>query len=64
LNNDIESWFSYFEKEIKEITFVREGRIKTVLLPEVQNFFYHTYSVKSVENRNSDQEKALKLWME
>jgi predicted metalloprotease with PDZ domain len=64
LNNDIESWFSYFDKEIKEITFVREGRIKTVTLPEVQSFFYHTYSVKLVENRNTAQEKALKLWME
>jgi predicted metalloprotease with PDZ domain len=63
LNNDIESWFSYFDKEIKEITFVREGRIKTVTLPEVQSFFYHTFSVKLVENRNTAQEKALKLWM-
>jgi len=64
LNNDIESWFSYFEKEIKEITFVREGRIKTVTLPEVQSFFYHTFSVKLVDNRNTAQEKALKLWSE
>ena len=64
LNNDIESWFSYFEEEKKEITFIREGKIRILLIPEVQRFFYVTYSVKQIENKNNAQEKALKLWME
>lgn len=64
LNNDIESWFAYFDEDIKEITFVREGKIRSVQLPEVQRFFYVTYAVKPIENKNSAQEKALKLWME
>ena len=64
LNNDIESWFTYFDEDMKEITFVREGKIRTLLLPEVQRFFYVTYSVKSKEVKNSAQEKALKLWMD
>jgi predicted metalloprotease with PDZ domain len=64
LNNDIESWFTYFDEDKKEITFVREGKIRTLLLPEVQRFFYVTYSVKSKEVKNSAQEKSLKLWMD
>lgn len=40
LNNDIESWFYYFDEDMKEITFIREGKIRTLLLPEVQRFFY------------------------
>ena len=64
LNNDIESWFAYFDEDIKEITFVREGKIRSVQLPEVQRFFYVTYAVKPIENKNSAQEKALKLWVE
>jgi len=64
LNNDIESWFSYFDEDMKEITFIREGKIRTLLLPEVQRFFYVTYSVQAKEIKNSSQEKALKLWME
>lgn len=64
LNNDIESWFTYFDEDIKEITFVREGKINQLQLPEVQRFFYVTYSVQPIENKNSAQEKALKLWMD
>ena len=64
LNNDIESWFTYFDEDIKAITFIREGKLKTLQLPEVQRFFYNTYSVQPIENKNSAQEKALKLWME
>jgi predicted metalloprotease with PDZ domain len=64
LNNDIESWFSYFDEDMKDITFIREGKIRTLLLPEVQRFFYVIYSVKEIENKNHNQEKALKLWME
>ena len=64
LTNDIESWFSYFDGDIKEITIVREGKINQIQLPEVQRFFYLTYSVLPFENKNSAQEKALKLWME
>ena len=64
LNNDIESWFTYFDEDIKEITFVREGKINQLQLPEVQRFFYVTYAVQPIENKNSAQEKALKLWME
>ena len=64
LNNDIESWFSYFDEDMKEITFIREGKIRTLLLPEVQRFFYVIYSVKTKDFKTSAQEKALKLWIE
>ncbi|MFM7667191.1 MAG: M61 family metallopeptidase [Bacteroidota bacterium] len=64
LSNDIESWFSYFDEDMKDITFIREGKIRTLLLPEVQRFFYLTYSVQAKEIKNSSQEKALKLWMD
>jgi predicted metalloprotease with PDZ domain len=64
LNNDIESWFSYFDEDMKQISFIREGKIRTLLLPEVQRFFYVTYSVKEKEVKNNAQDKALKLWME
>jgi len=62
VNNDIESWFSYFDEDMKEITFIREGKIRTLYLPEVQRFFYVSYSVKNMETKNSAQEKALKMW--
>jgi len=64
INNDIESWLSYFEDDLKEITFIREGRIQILLLPEVQRFFYNIYSVKLNSNPNSEQVKALKYWKE
>lgn len=64
LNNDIESWLTYFDEDLKEITLIREGKIRTLLLPEVQRFFYVHYFVKEIENKNNAQEKALKLWME
>jgi predicted metalloprotease with PDZ domain len=64
LNNDIESWFSYFDEDIKAITFIREGKLKILQLPEVQRFFYVTYSVKALDNKNGAQEKSLKLWSE
>lgn len=64
LNNDIESWLTYFDEDMKEITFIREGKIRTLLLPEVQRFFYVNYFVKEKENKSNAQEKALKLWME
>ncbi len=64
LNNDIESWFTYFDENIKEITFVREGKINQLQLPEVQRYFYVTYAVQPNENKNSAQEKALKSWMD
>jgi predicted metalloprotease with PDZ domain len=64
LNNDIESWLTYFDENIKDITFVREGKIISTQLPEVQRYFYVTYAVQPNENKNSAQEKALKLWME
>jgi predicted metalloprotease with PDZ domain len=64
LNNDIESWFSYFDEDIKAITFIREGKLNTLQLPEVQRFFYVTYSVKALDNKNGAQEKSLKLWSE
>jgi predicted metalloprotease with PDZ domain len=64
LNNDIESWFSYFNEDKKEITFIREGKILRLLLPEVQGFFSISYSVKAKEIKNSAQENALKFWME
>jgi predicted metalloprotease with PDZ domain len=64
LNNDIESWLTYFDENIKDITFVREGKIISTQLPEVQRYFYVTYAVQPNENKNSAQEKALKLWMD
>jgi predicted metalloprotease with PDZ domain len=64
LNNDIESWFSYFDEDMKEITFIRDGKIRTIYLPEVQRFFYVSYFVKTMEIKNSAQEKALKMWRE
>jgi predicted metalloprotease with PDZ domain len=64
LNNDIESWLLYFAEVKKEITFLREGKIRTLSLNEVQRFFYGSYFVIPLENKNSEQEVALKLWSE
>jgi predicted metalloprotease with PDZ domain len=64
LNNDIESWLFYFAEDKKEITFLREGKIRTLSLNEVQRFFYGSYFVIPLENKNSEQEVALKLWSE
>ena len=54
----------YFAEDKKEITFLREGKIRTLSLNEVQRFFYGSYFVIPLENKNSEQEVALKLWSE
>jgi hypothetical protein len=54
----------YFAEVKKEITFLREGKIRTLSLNEVQRFFYGSYFVIPLENKNSEQEVALKLWSE
>jgi len=64
INNDIESWLSYFEDDLKEITFIREGRIQILLLPEVQRFFYNAYSLKKLSSVNADQSRSIKMWID
>ena len=64
LNNDIESWLMYFASEKKEITFLREGKIRTLSLNEDKQFYFGSYSVISLENKNSEQLSALKFWSE
>jgi predicted metalloprotease with PDZ domain len=64
LTNDIESWFTYFDGDIKEITFVREGKINQIQLPEVQRFFYLTYSVQQFSSINSDQSSSFRIWID
>jgi predicted metalloprotease with PDZ domain len=64
LTNDIESWFTYFDGDIKEITFVREGKINQLQLPEVQRFFYLTYSVQQLSSINSDQSSSFRIWID
>jgi predicted metalloprotease with PDZ domain len=64
INNDIESWFSYFDEDIKAITFIREGKLKTLQLPEVQRFFYNTYSVKQLCSSNTAQSSSFRMWID
>jgi predicted metalloprotease with PDZ domain len=64
INNDIESWLSYFEDDLKEITFIREGRIQILLLPEVQRFFYNAYSLKKLSSINAVQSRSIKMWID
>lgn len=59
---ELDKWFNYFDDDHKILTFLRAGELKQVTMPEVNRFFYLTYSVKKVENPNSFQEKAYEAW--
>jgi len=59
---DLNKWLHYFDSDLKSLTVFRAGRLYTFVLPEVNRNFYMKYSVKSIENPNSPQQKAFKAW--
>ncbi len=59
---DLNKWLHYFDSDLKSLTVFRAGSLYTFVLPEVNRNFYMKYSVKSIENPNSPQQKAFKAW--
>ena len=59
---DLNKWLHYFDSDLKSLTVFRAGSLYTFVLPEVNRNFYMKYSVKSIENPNSRQQKAFKAW--
>lgn len=62
VNNNANEWFAYCEDEQKELTIFRKGQLLTLVLPEVNRFFYNKYQVKMVETPNGPQKAGMKAW--
>ena len=63
IENNLNDWLTYFNDDTKEFTIVRRGCIQTLILPEVNRFFYNNYHVQQMQNPNGLQKNALKAWM-
>jgi len=61
-NGDIEKWLLYFNDDLKTFTVLRNGRLLTVRLPEVDRNFYMTYQLKPIEKKTVLQQKAFDGW--
>ena len=59
---NLQKWLAYFEDQIKELTIIRAGRIRTITLPEVNRHFYMEYKVVKTSNPNNAQLKAFEAW--
>lgn len=59
---NLQKWLAYFEDQIKELTIIRGGRIRTITLPEVNRHFYMEYKVVKTSNPNNAQLKAFEAW--
>ena len=61
-DGELNKWLKYFDEDMKTLTVRRAGRMLSFTLPEVNRFFYNKYSLKLVENPNSNQQKAMRHW--
>lgn len=61
-DGELNKWLKYFDEDVKTLTVRRAGRMLSYTLPEVNRFFYNKYSLKLVENPNSNQQKAMRHW--
>jgi predicted metalloprotease with PDZ domain len=62
-SGEVEKWLRYFDNEDKKITVVRSGKLKELILPEVNRFFYLEYTVEPIKELTHHQKKSQDKWM-
>lgn len=62
-DGELNKWLEYFDQDLKIISIRRAGRLLEFSLPEVNRFFYNSYSLRLMENPDVHQQKALRHWM-
>lgn len=63
VRNNLNEWLTYFDDDQKELSLFRKGQVQKVVLPEVNRYFYNTYTVKAVKEPNGPQKQAMKAWV-
>lgn len=61
-NNELDKWLRYFDSDPKQLTIVRDGFVREVVLPEVNRNFYMKYEVRKVQEPNGAQKAAFEAW--
>lgn len=59
---EMDKWFRYFDDDTKTITVDRKGQLMEFTFPEVNRYFYNTYSVRKQPELNKHQKKAYENW--
>ena len=62
LNNDFEQWLAYFNLNDIKITVVRAQKIIEKKMPIVHRTFFQKYALKVLDDKSSNQSKALRSW--
>jgi predicted metalloprotease with PDZ domain len=62
LDGELDKWLSYFDDDAKEITINRNGHILRLVFPEVNRFFYNSYSVAKIEAPSHNQVRTYEAW--
>ena len=58
----LDKWLKYFDDDAKQLTINRKGKIIQLTLPEVNRYFYNTYSVSKVKDPNHLQKRSFEAW--
>lgn len=61
-DGELNKWLNYFDLDVKTLTVRRAGKILSFKLPEMNRFFFNTYSLRLTENPDKHQQKALRHW--
>lgn len=59
---ELNKWLNYFDLDVKTLTVRRAGKMLSFKLPEMNRFFFNTYSLKLMGNPDKHQQKALRHW--
>jgi len=61
-NGELDKWLRYYDSDPKNLTLLRNGTARTVLLPEVNRNFYMKYEVRKLQDPNGAQKSAYEAW--
>lgn len=63
VNGDLDKWLNYFDDNQKEVLIDRNGKLITLILPEVNRTFFNEYSIQKISNPNNLQKRAYESWI-
>jgi predicted metalloprotease with PDZ domain len=60
---ELDKWLQMHDDEQKRLMIQRKGKVMEIALPELNRTFFNIYSIQEIKSQNSNQKRALEVWM-